>query len=63
MSDYHALIQQNLYDKHDGIELRGKLERHFGKQHPVILDCDRMIRLQKFKQKLPRNLNKSGEHQ
>ena len=53
LARYHALIQQNLYSSDDGLNLRASLEQHFGASHPVILECERMIRLQAFKQKLP----------
>ncbi len=53
VSEYQALIQQNLYQKTDGQTLRAKLDAHFGAAHPVLRECDRMIRLQAFKQKLP----------
>lgn len=56
VSDYHALIQENLYQEPKGMALREKLELHFGEQHPVIREFDRMIRLQEFKQRLPRDL-------
>ncbi len=53
LSEYHALIQQNLHEGTDGKAQRTQLDRHFGANHPVMLECDRMIRLQAFKQKLP----------
>lgn len=53
LSAYHGLIQQNLHESDDGQALRHKLDAHFGPDHPVMLDCNRMIRLQAFKQKLP----------
>lgn len=53
LAQYHALIQQNLHTATEGLALRGELDLHFGKDHPVMLDCNRMIRLQAFKQKLP----------
>ena len=53
LSEYHALIQQNLHEGTDGKALRTKLDAHFGANHPVIHECDRMVRLQAFKQKLP----------
>ncbi|HGP1236236.1 AAA family ATPase [Pseudomonas aeruginosa] len=60
VSDYQALIQQNLHQETEGQVLRKKLEEHFGAQHPVIRECDRMVRLQSFKQRLPRHLG-NGE--
>lgn len=53
LSAYHALIQENRIDGIEARDLRDRLEEHFGRSHPVILDCDRMIRLERFKQSLP----------
>jgi predicted ATP-binding protein involved in virulence len=53
LAEYHALIQQNLYGESLAKDLRARLNAHFGPTHPVMLECDRMIRLQGFKQRLP----------
>jgi predicted ATP-binding protein involved in virulence len=53
LSNYRALIQQHLFETTEAQTLRIQLEEHFGSQHPVLLECDRMIRLERFKQKLP----------
>ncbi len=53
LNDYQALIQQNRHDSKDGQALRVQLVRHFGPDHPVMRECDRLIRLQGFKQRLP----------
>lgn len=53
LSRYQALIQQNLHDSDEGKMLRSELERHFGPQHPLILNCERLLRLQTFKRQLP----------
>ena len=53
LSAYHALIQQNLHASDAGQQLRAELDAHFLPSHPVMHECDRMIRLQAFKQKLP----------
>ena len=53
LSQYHALIQQNLHETKEGQSVRQQLDTHFGADHPVMLECDRMIRLQAFKQTLP----------
>jgi predicted ATP-binding protein involved in virulence len=60
VSDYQALIQQNLHAQAEGRALRDKLEVHFGAEHPVIRECDRLVRLQGIKQRLPRDLG-NGE--
>ncbi|OEZ55444.1 AAA family ATPase [Duganella sp. HH105] len=53
LAEYHALIQQNLHEESLARKLRVKLDAHFGPSHPLMLECDRMIRLQGFKQRLP----------
>ncbi len=53
LADYHRLIQQNLHESDDGQVLRQALNTHFGPNHPVMHECDRIIRLQAFKQRLP----------
>jgi len=53
LSDYRALIQQHSFDTPSGRAMRARLEAHFGNEHPVMLDCDRMIRLERFRQTLP----------
>lgn len=60
VSDYQALIQQNLHDQPDGRLLREKLVAHFGVRHPIMHECDRMIRLQGIKQRLPRDFGNGG---
>lgn len=57
VNQYQALIQQNLHEQTEGRRLRNQLERHFGLDHPLIRECDRIIRLQRIKQKLPRGQN------
>lgn len=50
---YHALIQQNLHETPEGMQLRATLTAHFGAEHPAMLECDRLIRWEVFKRKLP----------
>jgi predicted ATP-binding protein involved in virulence len=52
LSEYKALIQQNQQEAELTRSLRQQLERHFGPEHPVIMDCDRLIRFQAFKHKV-----------
>ncbi len=61
VSDYQSLIAQNLHQQPQGIELRQKIENHFGTRHPVVRDLDRLIRLQQFKRRLPSDLGRA-EH-
>lgn len=51
LADYQALIENDQSASPEANELRAKLEAHFGKEHPVMLDCDRLIRFQAFKQR------------
>lgn len=54
--DYEALIQQDLHQTAEGRMLRDKLLAHFGAEHPVIRECERLVRLQGIKQRLPGKL-------
>lgn len=49
--DYRALIDTGAHDTQDAQRLRSDLIRHFGERHPVMLDCDRLIRFQAFKRR------------
>jgi len=54
LSQYKAMIQENLHEINGG-GLRQKLNKHFGSNHPAILECDRLIRLMAMKLKLLKN--------
>lgn len=56
LSSYMALIQQGLHEGDTGRANRTVLEGHFGSQHPLILECDRLARLQDFKRRMPPKL-------
>ncbi|MDB5334580.1 MAG: putative ATP-binding protein involved in virulence [Planctomycetaceae bacterium] len=51
--DYTAMIENGDHETTDGLELRTKLAAHYGEQHPIILDFDRLIRFQAFKRRRP----------
>jgi len=52
LSDYKALIQSRNHEAGAGETLRQKLIAHFGAEHQVMLECDRLIRLEGMKTKL-----------
>lgn len=49
LSDYRALIEDGQAESEQATALRSNLVSHFGDTHPVILDCDRLIRFQTFR--------------
>lgn len=51
LSDYRAAIELGTHDESAGLELRSRLQEHFGGQHPLMLECDRLIRFSRFKQR------------
>jgi predicted ATP-binding protein involved in virulence len=53
LSEYHMLIQQDQFESVEGRDLRRQLIEHFGESHPVMRDCDRLIRLQSYKSRIP----------
>jgi predicted ATP-binding protein involved in virulence len=54
LSDYRALIEDGSAESQQARSLRSNLIAHFGDSHPLVLDCDRLIRFQKFKLKQDR---------
>ena len=51
LDDYRALIENGEHETQQGQSLRKKLVQHFGTDHPLIRDCDRLIRFQEFKRR------------
>lgn len=49
LSAYRAKIEDGEARTEDGELLRAKLLAHFGANHPVMLDCARLLRFQSFK--------------
>jgi predicted ATP-binding protein involved in virulence len=49
LRDYRALIESDRHGTEEARRLRSNLVAHFGERHPLILDCDRLIRFQSFK--------------
>ena len=54
LTQYKQLITQNEHDKEQGRILKDKLIEHFGDSHQEWLECERLIRLQVMKAKLPK---------
>jgi predicted ATP-binding protein involved in virulence len=50
-NEYTALIEDGNHNSPEGTNLRDKLVKLYGVQHPIILDFDRLIRFQEFKRK------------
>jgi predicted ATP-binding protein involved in virulence len=51
LSRYRAHIEDGAAESQEAQELRAKLISHFGETHPLIVDCDRLIRFQAFRLK------------
>lgn len=49
LSNYRKLIEAGVADGREASALRQRLTDHYGANHPVMLDCDRLIRFQKFR--------------
>jgi predicted ATP-binding protein involved in virulence len=47
VKDYQQMIELNQDETDEGVALREKIIAHFGLQHPVVLDCDRLKRWQR----------------
>ncbi len=53
LSRYKALIQQDLEDSGAAQQLHAALNQHFGADHPQMLECQRLSRLQALKRRRP----------
>ena len=51
LEDYRALIENSEHRTEEGQSLRNAIVQHFGADHPLIRDCDRLIRFQEFKRR------------
>jgi predicted ATP-binding protein involved in virulence len=49
LNKYRAMIEDGKAQLSEAATLRAQLVEHFGEKHPVILDCDRLIRFQAFR--------------
>jgi len=58
---YQQIIQLRQHDSEEGLKLRAVLDLHFGPRHPLMLECDRLIRLEQFKANLPVKPSKPAE--
>ena len=54
LTQYKQFIIQNEHEDKDGKKLKDKILKHFGETHPEWLECERLIRLQAMKAKLPK---------
>jgi predicted ATP-binding protein involved in virulence len=51
LTTYRALIEDGKADSSDATRLKSELIEHFGASHPLMLDCDRLLRFQAFRLK------------
>jgi predicted ATP-binding protein involved in virulence len=51
---YKQLINQSEHENDEGAALKEKILKHFGENHQEWLECERLIRLQAMKAKLPK---------
>ncbi len=49
LSNSRALIEDGKDNGDEATQLRSRLVDHFGPSHPLIVDCDRLIRFQKLR--------------
>jgi predicted ATP-binding protein involved in virulence len=59
LTNYRALIEDGEAESDDALKLKSQLIAHFGEVHPLMLDCDRLIRFQAFR--LKRRTQGDGE--
>lgn len=54
LTQYKQLIVQNEHDNDTGKIIKNKILNHFGETHHEWLECERLMRLQEMKKKLPK---------
>lgn len=54
LTQYKQLINQSEHENSEGAALKEKILEHFGENHQEWLECERLIRLQVMKAKLPK---------
>lgn len=52
LEKYKEYIELNKYADNEALNLRSKLIEHFGEDHPLIKECDDLISVLKFKDKI-----------
>lgn len=57
LSVYKKFIEDRQQDSAAALMLRKKLDKHFGSDHPLLLECDGIIRVLKLKDKVRSELN------
>ena len=55
LSRYRAFIEEGNAESPEAVVLRTKLVNHFGIKHPLMLDCERLIRFQALKRRTARS--------
>jgi predicted ATP-binding protein involved in virulence len=58
LSVYRKLIEAGKAESTEAIDLRKRLTAHYGERHPVMLECDRLLRFQRFR--LAKNRPENG---
>lgn len=54
ISSYRASIEDGDAESSEALALRSKIVNHFGEKHPLVLDCDRLLRFQAIKRQRSR---------
>lgn len=61
LENYKELVELNRYSDSEALSLRKRLIEHFGEDHPLIKECDDLISVLKFKDKIKkRSEDKKG---
>ncbi|CAI0835276.1 recombination protein F [Serratia proteamaculans] len=61
LDDYKAAIELDQFDSESALILRDNIIKHFGEEHPLVIECEQMISLMKFKREIRKKNNKEGE--
>ncbi|MFM7202661.1 MAG: AAA family ATPase [Myxococcota bacterium] len=60
LREYQTMIEAGQAETEAGLTLRSRLEAHFGAMHPVMLDCERLLRFKSFKLRIQAEKKEGG---
>lgn len=57
---YKALIEQDAQESTEAVDLRTWLDSHYGNDHPLLQECDQLLRLSQFRNRIAKKIPASS---
>ena len=61
LEEYKKLVELNRYSSDEALLLREKVVKHFGLDHPLVQECDDLISVLEFKNKINQHFSGSKD--